>query len=56
MDVDGADGHDLLAVALGQRPQEQGDQIVQLGDLLLVVILNGVLVSLLQLAESHTHL
>ena len=25
VDVDGADGHDLLAVALGQGPEQQGD-------------------------------
>ena len=47
MDVDGADGHDLLPVALGQRAQEQGDEVVQLGDLLLVVVLYGILVALL---------
>ena len=33
MDVDGADGHDLLPVAGGQLPQQHVDQGVQLGDL-----------------------
>ena len=45
--VDGADGHDLLPVALGQRAQQQRDQVVQLRDLLLVVVLDCVLVALL---------
>ena len=33
VDVDGADGHDLLPVAGGQVAQEVGDQGVQLGHL-----------------------
>lgn len=40
MHVDGADGHDLLPVALGERAQQQRDQVVQLGDLLLVIVLS----------------
>ena len=42
--VDGADGHHLLAVPLGQVPQQQGDQVVQLTNLLLVVVLQGVFI------------
>ena len=56
VDVDGADGHDFLAVALGQGAQEEGDQVVELGNLLLVVVLDGVLVALLQLAEGDPNL
>ena len=33
VDVDGADGHDLLPVSRGQVAQEVGDQGVQLGHL-----------------------
>ena len=33
VDVDGADGHDLLPVARRQLPQQHVDQGVQLGDL-----------------------
>ena len=42
--VDSADGHHLLAVPLGQVPQQQGDQVVQLTNLLLVVVLQGVFI------------
>ena len=45
--VDRADGHDLLPVALGQRAQEQRDQVVQLRDLLLVVVFDRIFVALL---------
>ena len=33
VDVDGADGHDALAVGLGELAQEEVDERVQLGDL-----------------------
>ena len=54
--VDGADGHDLLPVALGEAAQEEGDEVVELRDLLLVVVLDGVLVALLQFAEGDADL
>ena len=53
MDVYGADGHHLLSVSLGEGAQQEGDQMVQLTNLLLVVILQGVLISLLQPAEGR---
>ena len=36
MDIDGTDGHDLLAVPLGQLTKQVGDQSVQLGHLVCV--------------------
>lgn len=33
MDINCANGHDLLAIAPSQLPNEQGDKIIQLGDL-----------------------
>ena len=33
MDVDGADGHDALSVALGEFAQQEADEGVQLRDL-----------------------
>lgn len=46
--VDSADGHDLLPVALGERADEHGDERFELGHLLPVIVLHGVLVALLQ--------
>ena len=54
--VDGADGHDLLAVALAEVAQQHGDERVELCDLLLVVVLHRVLVALLQARERNVHL
>lgn len=33
MDINGANGHDLLAIALSEFSNEQGDEVIQLGDL-----------------------
>ena len=54
--VDGADGHHLLAVPLGQVPQQQGDQVVQLTNLLLVVVLQGVFIPAVATLYSTVYL
>ena len=47
---------DLLAVALAEVAKEEDDKSVELRDLLLVVVLQGVLVALLQPVEGVVHL
>ena len=54
--VDSADGHHLLAVPLGQVPQQQGDQVVQLTNLLLVVVLQGVFIPAVATLYSTVYL
>lgn len=53
VDVDGADGHDLLPIARCQLPDKHGDEGVELGHLLPVVLLHGVVIALLQTGERH---
>ena len=54
--VDGANGHDLLPVPFGERTEKKGDQIVELSNLFLVVVLDGVLVALFKFAEGDADL
>ena len=56
VDVNGADGHDFLPVPFGERAQQESDEVVKLSDLFLVVVFDGVLVALLELAEGDAHL
>ena len=56
MDIDGAHGHDPLPAPLGQVSEEQVDEGVELGHLLLVVVLESVLVALLQSVEGQVDL
>lgn len=56
MDVDGADGHDLLPITWRKLSNQQGDESVELGHLLLVVLLHGVVTALLQPVERHAHI
>lgn len=53
VDVDGADGHDLLPIARRELAYQQGDERVELGHLFLVVLFHGVVVALLQTGKSH---
>ncbi len=55
MDVNGTDSHDPLSVSLGQISQEQVDERVQLVHLLLVVVLDGCLISFLEPGECDVH-
>lgn len=55
VDVDGADGHDLLPVAWCELTHQHGDEGVELGNLLPVVLLHGAVVALLQTAEGHAY-
>ena len=54
--VDGANGHDLLPVPFGERAKKKGDQIVELSNLFLVIVLDGVLVALFKFAEGDADL
>ena len=56
MHVDGADGHDLLAVALRQFAHQHDDQVIELLDLFLEVVLQRVLVALLPARERDVDL
>lgn len=53
MDVDGADGHDLLPVAAGKLANQHGDQGVELRHLFPGILLHGVFVAFLQAAKRH---
>ena len=55
MDIDGADGHHLLPFSFGQGAKQEGDEAVQLVDLLFVVILQSILVALFQSMEGVVH-
>lgn len=56
VDVNGADGHDLLPVAWSELTDQHGDEGVELGHLLLVVLLHGAVVALLQAGKGHAHI
>lgn len=53
VDVDGADGHDLLPIARCKLANQQGDEGVELGNLFSVILLHGVVIAFLQTGESH---
>ena len=53
MHINGTDGHDVLTVSLGEVTQQHGDEVVELLDLLLVVVLEGVLVAFFQPTKRH---
>lgn len=55
VDVDGADGHDLLSIARCELPNQHGDEAVELGHLLPVVLFHGVVITLLQTDKRHAH-
>lgn len=55
VDVNGADGHDLLPVARRELTDQHGDEGVELGHLLPVVLLHGAVVALFQAGEGHAH-
>lgn len=55
VDVDGADGHDLLPVAWSELTNQHGDEGVELGHLLPVVLLHRAVIALLQAGKGHTH-
>lgn len=55
VDVDGADGHNLLPVARRELTNQHGDEGVELGHLLPVVLLHGAVIALLQAGKGHTH-
>lgn len=46
VDINRADGHDFLTIAARQLAEQQGDEDAQLGDLFLVVVFDGVVVTL----------
>ena len=46
----------FLSVSFAQIAQEQGDEVVELSNLLLVVVLDGVFVALFQFAEGDPDL
>ena len=56
MDIDGAYGHDLPPVPLGELANEHGDEGFELGHLLLVIVLHGILIAFLQPCKCHAHL
>lgn len=56
MDVNGADGHDLLPVSRGELADQHGDEGVQLTHLLSIVFLHCVLISLLQAGERKAYI
>lgn len=55
VDVDGADGHDLLTVPWRELANKQGDECIELAHLLLVVLLHGILIALLEAGKRHGH-
>lgn len=56
MYINGAYGHDLLPVPFGELANEHGDKGFELGHLLLVIVLHGILVAFLQPGECDAHL
>lgn len=53
VNIDGADGHDLLPITRGKLPDQHGDEGVQLRHLLPVVLLQGIVIALLQTSKRH---
>lgn len=56
MHIDGAYGHDLLPVPLGEWADQHADEGFELGHLLLVIVLHGALIAFLQPGKGHAHL
>lgn len=56
MDIEGAHGHDLLRSPFGRLANEHGDEGFELGHLLLVIVLHGILIAFLQPCKYHAHL
>lgn len=53
VDVNSADGHDLLPIARCELPNQHGDEGVELGHLFLVILLHGVVIALLQTGKRN---
>lgn len=56
VDVDGADGHNFLPVTRCELANQHGDERVELGYLLPVVLLHGVVIAFLETGKSHVHI
>lgn len=56
MHINGAYGHDLLPIPLGELANQHGDEGPELGHLLLVIILHGILIAFLQSGKCNAHL
>jgi len=54
--VNGTDCHDLLSVSRRQLVDQHADELVQLLNLLLVVVLEGVLIALLKTGKGYVYL
>lgn len=53
MDIDGADGHDLLTITVCELSDQQGDEGVKLGYLFPIVLLKGIIIALINAGKGH---
>ena len=56
VDINGADGHDLLPIARRKLPDQHGDECVELGHLLPVVLLEGMVIAFLHAGKGNIYI
>lgn len=56
MDVNGADGHDLLPITLCELSNQHGDEGVKLGHLFLIVLLESVMIALVHAGKGNIYI
>lgn len=56
MNVDGADGHDLLPIALCELPDQHGDEDVKLGHLFPIGLLEGIVIALIHAGKGNIYI
>lgn len=55
MDVNGADGHDLLPITLRELSNQHGDEGVKLGHLFPIVLLESIIIALIHAGKGNIY-
>ena len=56
MHINSANSHNFLALTVRQWSQEKSDEVVQLGNLFLVIVFEGIFITLFKPGKGRTHL